>query len=165
MTDPTTGSKLVTINTSAGEKQLKKLAPADWAKLGNIFRSGRKASLQGELMAAKTPPEETKKALDEFDRRPVRYRDVEAYVNTLEGQYAAILLSLQKDNPQAGEDEFNALDLQPDQWLGITAELLNLKLVTPPLPESGGSKPSDPPQSADPQSETGTPTPTESAST
>ncbi|HTK76481.1 MAG TPA: hypothetical protein VL371_14545, partial [Gemmataceae bacterium] len=131
---------------------------------GNTLRASRKAQLRTELAAANASAEETRKALDEFDRRPVRYQDVERFVNTLEGQYAAILYSLQKDAPAAGEAEFNALDLAPDEWLSVTAKLLSMQVVERPaegqgpggpLPATGGgeSQPTNPP----PPSETSTP--------
>ena len=165
MTDEKTGSELVTVNTPAGERHLKRLAPADWVKLGNTLRASRKAQLRAELAAAKASADDTKRSLDEFDRRPVKYRDVEAFINTMEGQYAAILYSLQKDNPAAGEAEFNELAVPPQDWLEVTGHLLNVPIVVTrvgpdgPLPETGES-PQSPPTIG-----TGTPTPAESAST
>lgn len=168
MIDEKTGSELVTVNTPAGERHLKRLSPADWVKLGNTLRASRKAGLRAELAAGKASADETRKALDEFDRRPVRYADVERFVNTLEGQYAAILYSLQKDNAAAGEAEFNALELPPDQWLSVTAQLLSMQVVTTgegagpggPLPATGESPPQNPPPS-----EISTPKPAASGST
>jgi hypothetical protein len=132
MIDEKTGSELVTVNTSAGERHLKRLAPADWVKLSNTLRATRKAELRAELGASaaartqainaclvgvreklKAAPQdkaermiqdalasaldateaEARKRLDEFDRRPIKYRDVESFINTMEGQYAAILYS------------------------------------------------------------------------
>ena len=164
MTDPTNGSQLVLVNTPAGERQLKRLSPADWVKLGNTLRASRKAQLRAELAGRIPPidPTEARKELDAFDRRPLRARDVEEFVNTLEGQYAAILYSLQKDKPDAGEDDFNALGLQPGAWLGLTGDLLNLRVVEHPLAGTGESPAS---QANHPASETSTPTPAESGTT
>ena len=205
MTDPTNGSQLVIVNTPAGERQLKRLSPADWVKLGNTLRASRKAQLRAEIGASvaqrarvlrscledaqkrvdgqpqdkaermirdalkaalDATRDEERKALDAFDRLPLRARDVEEFVNTLEGQYAAILYSLQKDKPDAGEADFNALELQPGDWLGITANLLNMRTVaveggpSGPLPGTGESPPPSPTAT-----ETSTPTQTESATT
>jgi hypothetical protein len=208
MTDPQTGSELVIVNTPAGERQLKRLSPADWVKLSNTLRATRKAEIRAELGASvaartqaintclagvreklKAAPQdkaerliqdalasaldateaEARKRLDEFDRRPLKYRDVESFINTMEGQYAAILYSLQKDNPQAGEAEFNELAVPPQDWLDVTGRLLNVPIVVTrvgpdgPLPGTGESPPSPPPHAS--TTATGTPTPAESAST
>lgn len=162
MNDPVSGSQLVTVNTSAGERQFKRLSPADWVSLANIFKRQRKSALRVELATGGADPDEARRQLDAMDRRPVKYRDVEQYVNTLEGQYMALRLAVSRD-PAVGSDE-DAIeaaiaDLAPDpgDWNRIVADLLNLQLVVEELP--------DPPAGvgavAPPQPETTAPTGTE----
>ena len=105
----------------------------------------------------KTPAErhaeEVKAAMAAIDRRPVRYLDIENFVNELPGQYAAILISIGKDHPpgtpaEAVAAEFKSLGLHPAAWAGVAARLLDLKTVSVPLPESpagGASADSTPP--------------------
>jgi hypothetical protein len=163
MTDPDTNSGLVTVNLpNGGERHLKKLAPSDWVKLANTLRTYRKAEARAWAKAGGAKEEEVRKAVDAIDRRPVRHRDVEAYVNDLGGQQATIILSLQKDNPDAGDAEFDALGIPSREWVHIVAGLLDLEVYKVeaegtggPLASGGGEPPSTP-------SGTSKPTPTES---
>jgi hypothetical protein len=133
MLDPETGSNLVTITKSDGaQRHLKKCSPSDWMKLANTFRHTRKVwkmiSMTGQ------PPAAIQAALDELDKQRIFYDDVTKFLETWEGQYEAILLSLAKDHPFGTqrvilERDFDSLELEPGEWLKPAAALFNVKLV------------------------------------
>lgn len=131
MQDPVTGSKLVTINLPDGsERNLKKCSPSDWIRLANIFRANRKAAKKASMLGA--PPADLLAELDKLDKAPVKEPDLLQWLNSLEGQHAAILLSLAKEFPDAGPDalaeKFDELGLEPFRWLEVAAKLFNIPL-------------------------------------
>lgn len=148
MQDPVTGSKLVTINLPDGsERNLKKCSPSDWYRLANSFRNARKAAKKANLVGA--PPAEIVAELDKFDKQPLKMADVDAWLNEPDGQIAAILLALAKDNPAADADqlleEFDKLALEPQSWPGIAWKLFNIPTepAKPTKPGSGAPEKKD----------------------
>lgn len=115
----------------------------------------------------KTPAErhadDVRAEMEKIDRRPVKYWDIERFVNELAGQYAAILTSLSKEHPPGTSADvlaadFKSLGLHPSEWLGVTARLLNLEEVDVPLagsPASGATanSPTPPPTGGESQTE------------
>src|SRR4051812_16609678 len=138
MTDPSTGAECVTINTPAGERLLKPLTPADWVTLGNMLRISRKARARADMEDEGRPWPDIKAALDAIDKAPVSYRDVERFLNTLEGQHTAIRLSMRKDKADGQpvtDADFDALGLHPSEWLKVVARLCDLKVESVPAEE------------------------------
>lgn len=85
------------------------------------------------MIAAGKPAEEVQAEMDRLDKLPVKYDDVEAFFDELDGQYEAILLSLGRENPGADRqtlvDEFDALGLHPLRWCGVACALFNIPTV------------------------------------
>ena len=171
MTDPNTGSRLVTVQTPAGERHLRKITPADWIRLGNTFVASRRDAKRLDLSPDGSPlTAEQRKELEDIDRRPVEYSDVVQFVNTMHGQHAALALSaahLLPPDPKRSpsetaelvDAELDALGLEPNQWLGVVAQVCNLAIVTegPSRPLAGAAVvPPDAPPSG-PETSTGTP--------
>lgn len=167
MTDPTNGSKLVTVQTPAGERHFPRLSPSDWLRLGNALAAARKQQRRAELQAEGAAPDAVKKELAEIDRRPVRYWDAERYVNDLAGSYEVIRLSLSREKGSpATEADVDALGLHPVEWLDVAAELAGLNVGTPAEGGAGGASPLPPAgEGSPPQTSTGGSSATESATT
>lgn len=166
MTDPATGSRLVVVNRPDGsDVNLRKLSPADWVSLGNTLRANRKSALRVDLACGTMTADEQRAKLDAFDRRPVKYADVERFVNTLDGQYAVLRLAAQRHDPSADDDGIDLLIASlahPSDWTPIVADLCDLRVVEvledPPHPPAGVPGPQGTPE----QSQTGTQSPGES---
>lgn len=134
MVDPTTGSNLVTVTKPDGtQRHLKKCGPSDWMRLANTFRHTRKVwkmvSMTGQSPAA------IQAVMDGLDKQRIFYDDICTFlVETWEGQFEAILLSLAKDHPFGTqravlEADFDSLELEPGTWLRPAAALFNVKLI------------------------------------
>jgi hypothetical protein len=69
---------------------------------------------------------------DKFDEKSYKLRDADVlrWVNDPPGRKRAIMLSLQRDKPNAGDAEFDALNLTPAEQMKVAAAVLGLELVS-----------------------------------
>lgn len=135
------------------EVVLPKLSPTDFLALGRVLKTQQKACLR-ENLAGCTPLERAK-ALTDFDAVRVRQGDVVLYLNSLDGQFAALHIALQKLKPDASAADVAELGIPVDDWLSVVAELAGLELEKAKRPLAGSVEPTA----------TGSSTPTSSAET
>lgn len=116
------------------------LSPSDRIAFRNAFRLFRKRQKGINLKLTGATDKEVRDELDAFDARRLPERDVEDWIFDPEGQREAVLLSLRRSNPQAGESEVDALDLGEFDGLTVAAAVMRIKLV----PVQEGEKKPDP---------------------
>lgn len=97
----------------------------------NAFVQDRKEKLTLSLVMLGIPLEDALKKLNDFDARAHRLQESDAlgWVRDDDGQREAVILSLRRDDPKAGDAEFDALDLAPDERKRVAAAVLNVSLV------------------------------------
>lgn len=158
MTDPNTGSDLVTVNTPRGEKHLPRLTPSDMLRLKNRIRKERKDDLRANIKETGITGETACRMLNEFDSRPVDRFDVVTYGLLPEGVAEVVPMAwLHTYGPlPATEDEYaqalnrakaevEAWGMSPKEMALAAAGVLYVELrpvektegqASPPLPES-----------------------------
>lgn len=140
--NPTQLSEPVRLNREGGDAlEFARLSPTQVLKLRDRFRLVRKAQLLESITLSGITGAESVKILNQFDARRIPQSAVIEWVNTMEGQYEAILLSLQQ-KPGISEDQaaeqFAAMNMGEDDMLTVAAGVLNLELTVNP-PAGAGS--------------------------
>jgi hypothetical protein len=128
--EPTTTSQPFTLNRGDGTvRTFKKLTASQRIEFRNAFRLFRKRGMYTNLLIAGVAPAEAVKVLNEFDNRRLPENDVTRWVDDAEGQQEAILLSLQRDKPEASDADVDALDLTDAERHSVAAGVLGIELV------------------------------------
>ncbi len=125
----------MTLNREDGALTFKRLSPSDRIRFRNAFALYRKMQLYRNLAIAEVKGTDALKALNEFDARPIENEAVVEWVNTPEGKMEAVLLSLQKDKPEAMAADVDALQLSDYELLQAAAGVLHLQIVNSPAKE------------------------------
>lgn len=125
-------SRPVVLNREGKSLTFKRLTPS---QIVGEFRSSFLLERKGKLIETLALIGITGPAAiphcDQFDAKAHKLRDADVlrWVNDPVGRKRAILLSLQRDNPKAGDAEFDALELTPGEQLRVAAGVLGLEVV------------------------------------
>ena len=130
MSDEALSDPVVLNRADGTRREFKRCAPEDRLLFRAIFKEYRRVGLKSCLDIEGVPLKDRVPFYTALENNRFFESDAVQWLNEMEGQHEAILLSLRRENTAATMQDVHALNLDKDELLFVAAGVLNVPLVS-----------------------------------